>query len=319
MDVFSLLEAFLAVLKPMLRIMLFIGTGFALRRMNILPENADRTMSKLVTMLFLPALLLHTNLLECRVDSLVSNGGLVLCGAVISLCTILLAKSLAPFFSRGNRYDEGIYRYALAFPNSGGVGTPLILAMFGTNGLFLATLFQFAIMIFNYSYGINQLQPSDRRSGLREILKSMVNPTLIALIAGILLGVLGVGTWMPGIVLETVEQLGSCYVPVSLLMVGYSVGGFSLGFVFGDSRTYLYSLLRLLVIPGAVLAVLRLLGLPDIYCVMAVLYLACPSGMNTVVFPSSYGMDCKAGVGMVLVSSILAVVTLPLMYALTTL
>jgi predicted permease len=108
-------------------------------------------------------------------------------------------------------------------------------------------------------------------------------------------------------------------VPVSLLLVGYNVAGFSLRYVFGDVRSYLYSGLRLVLIPGLFLAILRLLGMPDLICVMAVLYLACPSGMNAVVFPASYGMDCKAGIGMVLVSSILAIVTAPLMYALTTL
>lgn len=47
-----------------------------------------------------------------------------------------------------------------------------------------------------------------------------------------------------------------------------------------------------------------------------VLSFSCPCGMNTVVYPAAYGEDCRPGASMVLVSSLLAFVTVPIMYSL---
>lgn len=40
-------------------------------------------------------------------------------------------------------------------------------------------------------------------------------------------------------------------------------------------------------------------------------------GMNVVVFPSSYGQDCRAGASVVLISSLCSILTVPIIYALT--
>ena len=49
---------------------------------------------------------------------------------------------------------------------------------------------------------------------------------------------------------------------------------------------------------------------------MAALTYACPCGMNTVVFPAAYGEDCQSGASMLLISSLCAIFTAPLIYAL---
>ncbi|MBQ9974489.1 MAG: AEC family transporter [Oscillospiraceae bacterium] len=314
-----MLTAFMTVFEQMFRILLLIGGGFLLRRLRLLPEGAEKVMSRLVTYLFLPAVLLHTNLLECRILTLGENLPLALCGLIMALVSIGAAVLIAPCFARGDLYERGLFRYAIAYPNTGGVGMPLILAMLGTKGLFQYNLFYFFALIFNYSWGIMQLQPVEKRRGGADMLRRLANPALIGLVLGMVLGVLGAGEWIPGIVLDTVGDLSDCYVPVSLLLVGYTVAGFPLGNVFRDARAYTYSALRLLVLPVLTLVVLRLIGAPHIMSVMTALAFACPCGMNTVLYPVSYGQDCQVGVSMVLVSSLLAVVTMPVVYALTAL
>lgn len=314
-----MLTAFLTVFEQMFRILMLIGGGFLLHKLHLLPEGAEKVMSRLVTYLFLPAVLLHTNLLECRVLTLGENLPLVLCGLIMALVSIGAAMLLAPAFARGSLYDRGVFRYAIAYPNTGGVGMSLVLAMFGTKGLFQYNLFYFFALIFNYSWGIMQLQPAHERRGAADILRRLANPALIGLLLGMALGVLGAGEWLPGIVIDTAGDLGECYVPVSLLLVGYTVADFPLGRVLGDIRAYIFSVLRLLVLPVLFMVVLRLVRAPQIMSVMAALAFACPCGMNTVLYPVSYGQECRAGVSMVLVSSVLSVLTLPLVYALTAL
>lgn len=49
---------------------------------------------------------------------------------------------------------------------------------------------------------------------------------------------------------------------------------------------------------------------------LVVLTFSCPSGMNVVVFPASYGQDCKTGASIVLLSCLGSVITVPILYAL---
>ena len=314
-----MLQSFLTVFEQMFRILILLAVGFAFNKLHLIPREAERVLSRLVTLLFLPAIVLHTNLVECRVDSLAQYSELVLYGALLCFLSIGLAYAFSGQFARGDSYLKGVFRYALTFPNTGAVGTPLVLAMFGTAGLFRYNLFLFVNTILTYSWGIMQLQPSHKREGVASALRKTLNPTFLAMVLGLVLGVLGAKTWLPSVVIDTVGSLGGCYTTVSLLLTGYVVGDYSVSQALGSRRVYVYTAVRLLVIPGVFLLLLRVLNAPAEACVMAALTYACPCGMNTVVFPASYGEDCRTGVSMVLISSLCSIITAPLIYALATL
>ena len=73
--------------------------------------------------------------------------------------------------------------------------------------------------------------------------------------------------------------------------------------------------MRLLVYPLLTLVVVKLLGVSLFVATLVVMGFAGPSGMNVVVFPASYGQDCKTGASIVLVSCLGAILTVPLLYA----
>ena len=137
------------------------------------------------------------------------------------------------------------------------------------------------------------------------------------MLLGMILGLLGAPNWMPVFVSDTVFNLGKCYVPLALLLAGFSIADYPIGQVFHNLRIYLYSIYRLLVLPVAFLFLLFVLKVPLMIATMTVLAFAGPCGMNVVVYPASYGEDCSAGASMVLISSIGSIVTVPVIYAIT--
>lgn len=304
-------------LEQMFRIVFLLSLGFAFNKLKLIPRTAEAVLSRFVTMLFLPSLTLYSNMMECKLDSLAAYSQWVLYGGALCVISILMSFPIARLFSRKDEYQRGIYRYALSIPNTGAVGTPLVLAFFGTSGMFQYGLFQFVCSILTYSWGIMQLQPSHGRSTFWSNVKKCFNLNFLAMLLGMALGLLGAKNWMPTIVANTVHELGNCYVIVALLLTGFSIADYPFSQVFGDIRVYGFSLLRLIVFPLLFLAALLLIKAPAMVCIMAVLSYASPCGMNVVVYPSSYGEDCKAGASMVLVSSLGSVCTVPLIYALT--
>ncbi len=311
-----MLTTFLATLEQMSRILLLLSVGYCLNRFHILPKSAESVLSRLVTTLFLPCLMLYTNIAECRITSLLTYGSLVFAGLAICLGTILLSYPLARFFGGKDPFLRGVYRYALAFPNTGAVATPLVLAFFGTAGLFRFNLFWFSAMIATYTWGIAQLLPSGHKVSLQDHIKKCLNPTTVAMVAGMLLGVVGAASFIPPIVLSTIGEISNGYVIIGLIMAGFTIADYRPSQILGDKMVYLYAATRLLVLPIAITGIVLLCGGSVELCTMVALALSSPSGMNAVIYPASYGQDCKVGASIVLISSACSVLTIPFIYAL---
>lgn len=313
-----MLESFLTTLEQMARILILLAIGYTFNKLRLVPKSAEPVLSKFVTMLFLPCLTLYSYATECDFQSLITYSRWTLFGCLVVALSVGISFLLAGRFSGGNQYLKGVYRYALAIPNTGAVATPLVLAFFGTSGLFRYQMFTFSFSIVTYTWGIMQLQPVDGRHDLRFYLRRIFNANFVAMLIGIVLGLLQAKNWVPAVVFNTVHDLSSCYVIVALLLTGFSIADYPMHEVVGNKKYYIFAALRLIILPCLFLLLVKVLQVEPMLSTMVVLSISCPCGMNTVVYPAAYGEDCKPGASMVLISSILSVVTVPVMYALAT-
>ena len=305
-----------SMLNQMMGLFVLLVIGYGMNRLHILPAEAETVLSRISTKLFLPSLMLFTFMEECTVENLIQYGGLMLYGGTFQLAGIFLAILAAKLLAKGQSSLEGIYRYALSFPNTGGFGNPIVLALFGYTGFFQYQLYLLLNAFFCYSWGISQLMPAHHRGGWKDQLKKLLNPVMISIALGAFLGLTGLATLIPSAIHTTVENLGNCFSIVSLLLTGFVIGDYQILDLIREKRTYWVAAVRLVLIPGAFLLVLRALHLPEMLCIWTCLVYACPCGMNTVVFPAAYGEDTRPGAGLTLVTSALAVVTIPLLMAL---
>lgn len=311
-----MLSSFLITLEQMVRLLLFLAIGFTLNRLNVLPKGSGLGISRLVTNLLLPALCLFSNMTEFNPADVGKYGLLVLQGGIVWGIPTLLGIPLAKKLGKGDSLKYGIYEYALSFPNTGAVAIPLVQAFMGETGLFYYGLFALPMMIMTYVWGVELFMDMERNNPVKRFFTHLLNPVFIGLVAGLGLGALGARNWMPSVVTETVRDLRDCYVPLSLLLTGYMVAEHPLKNAFCHPKSYLLVALRLVVIPLLGIGAVLLFGCSDLVATLALLVLACPCGMNVVIFPAAYGKDCTTGVSLVLPSLLGAIVTVPLLYAL---
>ncbi|MCI8417855.1 MAG: hypothetical protein HFI33_10265 [Lachnospiraceae bacterium] len=307
---------FWAMFNQMTGLFALLLIGYSMNRLGLLPEHTEEVLSRLVTKLFLPALTIYTFMEECTVENLRTYGSWVVYGTMFVGASILLAILLAKLMARKNSYLEGIYRYVLAFPNTGGVGTPVVLALFGTAGLFQYQLFQLLNGIATYGWGIVQMIPNPPARKWTDHVKNICNPVFVSTAIGAVLGLTGAIRYLPPVVPSTLQTIGGAYSVLAMLLVGFVLGDYQVKDMVNGRPFYVVSLLRLLAIPCLYLAVLRLLHAPHMLCVMTCLVYACPCGMNTVVYPAAYGQDTRPGASMILISSALSMVTIPCIYML---
>ena len=134
--------------------------------------------------------------------------------------------------------------------------------------------------------------------------------TKIAIILGAAWGLSGLP--VPSVIGTTLRKASGCMGPVSMLLTGIVISQYQLKDLFANRPVYAMSALRLLMIPCAVAGVMLLMGIDPTVTTVALLVLAMPCGMNTIVFPKLVGEDCRTGAALTCVTSILCCITIPL-------
>lgn len=94
-------------------------------------------------------------------------------------------------------------------------------------------------------------------------------------------------------------------------ILGIVISDYKLKDLLKNKVVYLIAALRLLVIPCAVALALKLLKL-DSLVIPALMILAMPCGMNTIIFPKLVGEDCAPGASLAFITTILCCLTIPL-------
>ena len=310
------MQVFNLTLSQMLMMFSLMIIGFLLRKLSILPVDADRVMSRLETYVFSPALVFSTQLVNCTVDNFKKFSVYMIYSLAIGIIAVLISYPLARLFVNKKREGEAllnIYKYAITFGNFGFLGNFLVLGVWGSEMLFKYTMFTFPLSVLCYSWGLAMLIPAKAR-GFAGRLKSLLNPPLIALVLGIISGLLGLKKYLPEFFLTMTENAGDCMGPVAMILAGFVVGGFEIKSILFDKKVYAVTFLRLIAIPALLVLILKALGTPEELTLLAFIAYACPLGLNTVVYPAAFGLDTKPGASMALVSHTLCVITIPLMY-----
>lgn len=323
-----IVNTLLPTLYQMIFLFAFIVLGYVLTKSKYLPSSAAAILSKLENMIFIPALVLGTFIKNFTVQSFSSAWKILLFSLVLELVlipiVILICKGCAK-----DSYTRKIYTYGLAFSNFGFMGNAVVAALFPD---FFAEYILFTLPLWSliYVWGVPSLLMSsddDGKPTLRSRLKSFVNPMLICMVVGMLIGITGVGTMdlsgvpvldgVRGSVLSIIDVAGSCMSPIAMLLTGITLGSINLSGTLKRGSIYVVSVLRLLVFPLVAIGILWFFpSCPEVLVICTVCSLAMPLGLNTIVIPSAYGKDTSTAAGMALVSHLLSVLTIPLIFVL---
>ena len=315
------MEIFILVVKQMMTMMLLICLGFLLRKKNILPQNADKTISKLETWIFVPALSFITQLNNCTVETFKANYKMILFGSALILTAIVIATFVSKLFVRNAKgndelmYQRNIYKYAIAFANHGFMGCYIVLGVWGEFMLSQYNMFRFLLEVLGVGWGLYVLIPKDSGAGLlANVKKSILNPPVLALTFGIISGLLGLKQYFPDFALNALDNASKCMGPCAMLLAGVVIGGYDLKKLFANRKVYIVTLLRLVVFPTIFVLLLKAFGVGKELQILTLIAFACPIGMNTIVFPAAYGADTKTGASMTVISNIISMITIPVMY-----
>ena len=281
-------------------------------------------MAKMETWIFCPALSFMTMVRFCTVDSLSTHGTNIIMALISVALAMGISIFLSRFFVKENNAERGVYAYALAFANSGYIGDPIVLSLFGEAGLAYYKLFCLPLTLVIYTWGISVLTPKTEKNG--GALKRIFNVPTVAMLVGVVLGLSGAGAYLPTFVTSALDSLKACMGPVAMLLAGVMIAKYDLLGMLKKKKVYVATALRLVAIPAVLITALfgiktlanTAFGLSITNDVLFLCFFAtaAPLGLNTVVFPEAYGGNPETGASMAMISHTLCVISIPMMYAL---
>ena len=304
------MEVFQLTLGQMLELFLFMLIGFLLKRKNILKDEAGLLLSKLETLVFLPAMIINSFMTRCTWENLCNNLDIVVYSTGAIVLTVLLATPISRLFSK-EPLERNCYKYSLIVPNSGYVGSAVILGVLGDEALFDFMIFCIPVNLFVYTIAVRWLMHKDLQ---KFSFRSLLNPIFIAVVIGMALGLSRLP--IPGFLSTAISTASTCMAPIAMLVTGFIIGEYDLKKLFEVKKVYILSAARLVIIPLLFYFGLKLGSVPAAIAVILVAYMAMPLGMNTILLPAASGQDTTAGASMALISNLLAIVTIPLIFAL---
>ncbi len=313
------METFVVMLKNVIIFVLLAIPGYLLVKSKLMKAKDSGLLSTLLMYVGMPALILGNTL------SLELTGKFALSLIIMALISVM--AHLLMFFTTkwlcSHEEDAGaraMMRFGATFANSGFVGIPLAMAVFPGDAVLLAYLTVCNIVMNVTMSTLGAYLLTGDKSVIRSK-KALLSPIMLSFLAGIVLNCLGVAKAVPEVSTLT-NHLKGLVTPLAMVVLGMKLADVSFKQMMTSQRMYYVSLLRLVLYPIVATAVILLLqkisfleisrsGVMGFFMSMAM-----PTATLAVVFADQYRADGKNAAFFALGTTILSVLTIPVLYAL---
>ncbi len=284
------------ILSAVLPVFITAFIGYAVARLDKPFDN--KTVAFLVSSVGTPALVFF-NLAKTPIVPAALIGM-----TAATLLAIAFYLVVGAAFLKAARLSARTYLPSLAFPNSGNLGLPLALYAAGESGL------EFAIVIFSVTAILNLTIGQAVAAGEGKWGLVARSPILPAVGLGLVFAYGGIP--LPLWAANTLDLLGNLTIPLMLLMLGTSLAKIQVT-TFG--RSALLGSLRIGMGIVAGFTISALFGFTGAERIAFIVQCAMPVAVYNYLFAQMYDNEPEAVASLVVVSTLISVITVPLLLA----
>jgi predicted permease len=293
-------------------ILVLIAVGFTLGKLRIVNEAANKVFANLLLSVAMPCALFSAFPSQFDQDSFVLFIQAVVGALAMMVTAIFVSRFLFRQKKIGNTFHQ--HQFAFIFNNASFLGYPLTVAVFGAQSGALVA-YSGLMLVFNFalfSYGVWLFQ---KRLTLKHFLHIIFNPNIIAVTLGFIFFLISYQP-MPFIT-SSVTYLANLTTPLSLISIGFMLHlVHDWGSIFRKHQLFITCLLQLLLMPTLTFLLATILRLPEIIRLIFTMIQALPTATSLGLFAEKYRGHKVEASELVLISTVLSVITLPLVMTL---
>ena len=316
------MDEFIIMLRNVLLFVALAIPGYLMVKGKLLKPEQSGVLSKVLMYLAMPFLIFSGVVKNLSFDksTLLLMGVVAFVGIVYIFVMFFVSRPLV--LMEKDKKTAGMMRFCAVFANNGFLGLPLAAAVFGEASTVFTVLILLNIInnVLMYTLGA-YLTTGDKKN--ISFKKAFLNPVLIAFVVGcafnLLNGALNITANVPEII-KFSDNFYNIVTPISMTIIGMKLGTVKLSSLFKSGKLYYVSLLKLVVFPVAITALLIALKTISLNIDMQSIILgvfvafAMPTAGLAATFADEFGGDSDNAVIFTLGTTILSVITIPTIY-----
>ncbi len=314
------MDAFLQMLINVLMFVALALPGYILIKAKLLNSSQSNALSTLLAYVGLPFLVVSSTL-NINFDGQFLTIALISLGVGIAITFLMFFLSKLLTVKEKEEKTRGMMRFAMTFSNNGFLGIPLAIAVFGTESIVPAIVIVLNIINNILIFILGTYLASGGDKSAISIKKALVSPVLIAFFVGLALNLLDVGTHAP-VIVDFSEHLKNIVTPLSMIVLGIKLADIPIKSLFTSKKCYYVSVVKLILFPVIAVAIgfamQSIPGLGKDFILAMFISFAMPTAGLAATLADKYDGDSENSVVFTLGTTILSILTIPLLYLLLT-
>ncbi len=307
----STLQTTLIIAKQIVIMFLMMGLGYALVKTGFLTETFNQMLSKLLLNVVVPCLLIAS--FQIEYDSSLAVEILVILALSVLVQVVCIAVGRLLFGKKSDARSR-IAKLGVGYCNCGFMGLPLLQAILGAPGVIYASVFVIVFNLATWTHCYATVRGTRIFEPGRPFYKALLVPSIVAAVVGILLYFLPVR--LPSLILTPLETIGATNTPLAMLVLGGFLAKLDPREAVSDVKALLSYFGRLVLCPAVCAVLLVLLPVSEEAQTAMFIISAMPAATSLGLQAALYGSDGPYGAQLVAMSTLLSVVSIPLMTAL---
>lgn len=295
-----------AVITKMIMLVSLMFIGYLCSKLKISNPTFNKSVSSVMMNVFLSATILSS---VVNVEPTMGNREIYTIVALFFVMMVIISAIawIAVKLLRVPKAEEGVLLCLIVYMNTAFVGFPIVETVYGQEAVFYASLSGIPFNIMLYSIGTISL--CGNGTGEKISIRKMITvPLVVTLLAAV---IFTVRIPFPAVVEGTIDTLAGATIPMSMIIIGTSLGAVSVKDAVTDWRIYVVSLVRLILCPIAVYYLLSLFVHNPTIVGIITIEAATPSAMVLTVLCIQYDRDDSLASKGIFISTVLSMATIP--------
>ena len=299
--------SFIDTAAQIVSLFLIMIVGYVMYKRNVIDDAATIRYTKLIINISLPSQI---------ITAFISNQGIVSNKEVLTVFGITIVAYavyaivgiLFVTLTRVPKSKRGTYMFMTMFGNVGFMGFPVITAIFGEEALIYAVIFMVIFNVLVYSFGILLINTNEENRGFQ--VKKLINMPFIAATLSIILYFANIR--LPNVVMNSLDFMGNVTTTVAMLILGATVATMPIKELFDEWRIYLFIAVKLVIMPVVAIFFMQFVEVSELIRGTVIVLSATPVATNATMLAIEYGGDTKLTSKGIFFTTILCVISIPL-------
>lgn len=301
----------MVILYQMIQLFLIMMIGYVLYKIKILDVDFNKKLTKLLLNVTLPALILNSVMDINRSVQSTSVGIVFLIGIILYLVFPIIGFIIIKLL-RINKSQSGLYIFMTVFSNVAFMGIPVMNAIYGKDSIFYLTIYNMLFNLFLYVYGPYMMNYGSNQK-VEINIKQLINPGVISGLLALIIYFLNISTHV--IIKDSLSMIGNMTTPIAMMIIGSTLAKLPVKEIFTEYKIYPFTVIKQIIIPLILYPVLNNFIKDSLLLGVTLIMISMPVANSAVLFANEFHGDETLAAKSVCITTLLSIVTIPLIVA----